>query len=359
VKRLAELDGLRGLAALAVLIAHLYGEPGHGLRALSLGWLGVSVFFALSGYLIGGILLDGLGTPGFFRYFYSRRAARILPIYGVVVALTLLAMLAVSGAPWSDVALHPATYLTFTSNIPMAFGQDGGHWLLPTWTVAVEEQFYLLLPLVIALVPRRQLLRVLLALCAASLLYRAALAPTHSEAASLLLPGRGDTLLYGVIAAHLQRVTDLSRRPAALRLVGLAALAGLVVVLASGSLVLTVILSPALVGLATAFLILLAALGEQDLRITRGPVLAWFGTISYGLYLVHQPINGLLHGLILNGRPDVGTLAQIAVTTLAAGISIGVAWASWKWFEKPILALSREPSRPSGQPGPAATAGKS
>jgi peptidoglycan/LPS O-acetylase OafA/YrhL len=341
VKRLAELDGLRGLAALAVLVAHLFGEPEHGWRGLSLGWLGVSVFFALSGYLIGGIILDDLGKPGFFRGFFTRRAARILPIYGVVVVLTLLALVLVSGAPWADVTLHPAAYLTFTTNILIASGQDGGAWLLPTWTVAVEEQFYLLLPLLVAFTPRKHLLWVLATLCAASIAYRGFLAPIHAEAAGMLLPGRADTLLYGVIAACLQRSVDMSRRVHLVRYAGLAALAGLVGVLASGNYALTVVLSPALVGLATASLILLAALGEQDLRAARWPLLAWFGTISYGLYLVHQPISGLLHGLILNGRPDVGSGAQIAVTLLAAAVSIAVAWASWRGFEKPILDLSR------------------
>lgn len=353
MKRIAELDGLRGLAALAVLIAHLFGEPAHGFKGLSLGWLGVSVFFALSGYLIGGIILDDAANPGFFRRFFVRRAARIFPVYGMVVGLTLLALLLVQDAPWADIALHPAAYLTFTTNILIAAGQDGGQWLLPTWTVAVEEQFYLLLPVLIVLTPRRYLLITLIGLCILALGYRSVFAPTNTEIAAMLLPGRCDTLLYGVIAALLQRTDGFARNLHLVRYACLVALAGLVGVLASGNYNLTVILTPALVGLATACLILLAAFGQQDLRAARLPALAWFGTISYGLYLVHQPINGLLHGLLLGGRPDVQTPIQIVTTVGAAGASIAVAWASWLWLEKPILDRSRGASlRPRNSAAP-------
>ena len=351
MSRIRDLDGLRGLAALAVLLAHLFGEPAHGFKGLSLGWLGVSVFFALSGYLIGGIILDDIGKPGFFRSFFTRRAARITPIYLAVVGLTLAALAAASGTVWADATLHPAAYLTFTTNIVIALGADGGHWLLPTWTLAVEEQFYLLLPLLIALAPRRWLPLILLLLCAGSVVFRAVLFPLQAEAAGMLLPGRWDTLLYGVLAAWLQRNTDLRPRLGVLRIIVLGAVAALVAVLATGSYGLTVIASPALVGVASAGLILLAALGQSDMRFARTPVLVWFGSISYGLYLVHQPINGLLHGLILGSRPDVGSAPQLAVTALAAGASILLAWISWTRFEKPIMDLARrfEARRPGAR----------
>lgn len=341
MRRVLELDGLRGLAALAVLVAHLFGEPEHGFRALSVGWLGVSVFFALSGYLIGGIILDDIDKPNFFRGFFARRAARILPIYIVVVTLSLIAAGLTSGSNWADRPLHPAAYFTFSSNILISFGQDGGHWLLPTWTVAVEEQFYLLLPLLILIIPRKRLAPVLAALCLSSIIYRVLVVPSNIEAANMLLPGRADTLLYGVTAAFLQRSASMARHLNAIRSVALVALAALVATLASGSYSLTVVLSPALVGIATSSLILLATAGTSDLRSMRAPALTWFGAISYGLYLVHQPINGLAHGLLLHGKPDVQTAAQIAVTVGVAAASVAVAWASWRWFEAPIRSWAR------------------
>jgi peptidoglycan/LPS O-acetylase OafA/YrhL len=131
----------------------------------------------------------------------------------------------------------------------------------------------------------------------------------------------------------------------------LATFASLAGVLVYGDYRTVVIFSPALVGLATAALLLLITLRASDERGATSPTLRWFGTISYGLYLIHQPINGLFHGLILNERPDVGTTAQIVVTILAAGASIALAWLSWRWFEKPILDFSKHtrmsPSAPA------------
>lgn len=339
--RVVEFDSLRGLAALAVLVAHLFGEPEHGFEGLTVGWLGVGVFFALSGYLIGGIILNDHEKPSFLRNFMVRRAARILPLYFAIVALTLGAAVVLSSRSWTDAALHPAAYVTFTQNFFMAFGHDSGSWLLPTWTVAVEQQFYLLLPLLMMTCPRRRLLPALVILCVASVLYRVIYYPLNTEAATMLLPGRADTLLYGVIAAYARRSFDLSRRHNLIWGISLMAAAALAALLAFGDYRLIVIVSPALVGLATAALLLMISLRQPDPRQTPSPILRWFGAISYGLYLIHQPINGLLHGLILDARPDVGTPPQILVTLLAAAISIILAWLSWRWFETPILEWSR------------------
>jgi len=81
--------------------------------------------------------------------------------------------------------------------------------------------------------------------------------------------------------------------------------------------------------------------GAPEGRHFRSATLRWFGTISFGIYLVHQPISGLFHGLFLGGRPDIGSPAQVLVTCLAALTSVGLAQASWQWLEAPILARSR------------------
>jgi hypothetical protein len=85
-KRIPELDGLRGLAALLVLIAHYFGYVAHGTKALAFDWLGVDLFFVLSGFLIGSIILANHTQPNFFLSFYLRRAARIVPVYGLSAA---------------------------------------------------------------------------------------------------------------------------------------------------------------------------------------------------------------------------------------------------------------------------------
>jgi peptidoglycan/LPS O-acetylase OafA/YrhL len=99
-------------------------------------------------------------------------------------------------------------------------------------------------------------------------------------------------------------------------------------------------------------------LGAPEGKRYRSPVLRYFGQISYALYLVHQPISGLLHGVLLDSTPDVGTLPQLGVTVLAFAVSVAVAAASWTWLERPILksvpsrhraALARHPLGPSGE----------
>src|SRR5271156_6658028 len=90
--RIVELDGLRGCACLLVVMGHYFGEVAHGARFLRLEWIGVDLFFCLSGFLIGGILLDNRASQSYWATFYIRRGFRIFPIYYLTVTLALLAL---------------------------------------------------------------------------------------------------------------------------------------------------------------------------------------------------------------------------------------------------------------------------
>src|SRR5580704_1908824 len=96
-ERVVELDGIRGCACLLVVIGHYFGEVEHGLRFLCLDWIGVDLFFCLSGFLIGGILFDNRASPSYFGTFYIRRSLRIFPIYYLSVSLVLLALPRLAG----------------------------------------------------------------------------------------------------------------------------------------------------------------------------------------------------------------------------------------------------------------------
>jgi len=152
MKRISQLDGVRGVAILLVLVYHYFtcqivAEPGTLLsylnRATSLTWSGVDLFFVLSGFLIAGILLDHRDTANYFRVFYLRRACRILPLHVLLLGLFvcfLATPMAVSprfewvfGQPFPLVS-----YATFTQNILMGIrGDFGPHWLGVTWSLAV------------------------------------------------------------------------------------------------------------------------------------------------------------------------------------------------------------------------------
>jgi len=341
-KRIPELDGIRGLAALAVVVAHYFGEVPHGLSALTVAWLGVDVFFVLSGFLIGSIILAQRDSPDFFRIFYLKRCARIVPVYAAVCVLTLFAAAMTAGHIWSDVPFSPGVYTIFGANFVMSAGNTAGDvWLRPTWTLDVEEQFYLVLPLLICATPQKLLPSLLAALWGSATVLRLILVPSHPMAALVLFPCRMDFLLAGVMLALLTRSVQLSRYVTALRLSPLIATVALLVLHAAFGANAFTIFGGTIASVGIAGFLGAVICGAPEAARYGSPVLRYFGSISYCLYLVHQPIAGLLHGLLLNSAPDVGSAAAFAVTVLAMAVSIAVAGASWIWLERPILAWAQ------------------
>ncbi len=344
--RVAELDGMRGLAALSVVVAHYFGEVGHGLSSLGAGWVGVNLFFVLSGFLIGSIILERRSSPNFLGVFYYRRAVRILPIYLLTVSFTLVFLASNRSMPWVDASLPVWSYMTFSQNVVMAAtGTYDSRWLLPTWTLAVEEQFYLLVPLLVLAMPSRFLLPAVIAGIAAGCGVRAALYGVGwAIGAQFLLVSRCDILLCGVLAALVHhrrlRVGDM-----ALKLIALFAALGTLLTMLHYRLTdrsVFVVLAPILVAGSSAALVLLAVRGWWVLRPFRSAGWGFLGSISYGLYLIHQPVAGAMHGLVLGQGPDLGSVSQLAVTVAAMIASIGIAWASWRFLEDPLVRKSRK-----------------
>lgn len=366
--RIIALDGLRGLACLAVIVAHYIGEP--EVRLLAQGWAGVILFFVLSGFLIGGILLDNRDSPTYFKTFYRRRSVRIFPVYYVVIVLILIA---VAVFPFAEPSPYsPVAYLTFTFNIFMGVvGNQGDLWLLPTWTLCVEEQFYLLLPLIIFVIPRSWPLgKVFLALIVSVILFRGVLivSGAHILAIRALLPSRVDALFIGVLCAYVYRTPNLwllftrnncywLRNIIWASLVLLPLL--LMIQIDTGADLWDFLGWTVAAAVAGGVLMLVVADAPEAKRF-RSRALCSLGRISYCLYLIHQPINGILHGLLLGGRPDFVTLPQIAVTLLAAVTSVALATLSWLYFERPILRYGRrwQYAKPAGGEGRGSMAGR-
>lgn len=148
--RVPELDGIRGIAILLVLFYHAFafsmqnsawsGIPHWVLIATGFGWAGVDLFFVLSGYLITGVLLRGVGKPNYFRNFYARRALRILPLYYLI--LILVAVIYSGSLGYVSVSFF------YLSNMAPIFGVAASYPVL--WSLAVEEHFYLIWPWLIA-----------------------------------------------------------------------------------------------------------------------------------------------------------------------------------------------------------------
>ncbi|MBR1219385.1 acyltransferase [Bradyrhizobium sp. U87765 SZCCT0131] len=345
-RRIPALDGLRGLATIMVILSHYFGEVEHGLRAIMVGWLAVDIFFVLSGFLIGKLILERRAHANFFAVFYVRRACRIVPAY----VLTLLAVTLLYRAlpyPWTEAsdAIPLWGYLTFVQNIFMvATDSIGAHWLAPTWTLAVEEHFYLLVPALIVFAPRRWIVRILTVATLGALVLRGTIAfGGHSPMAALvLLPGRADILACGVLAAIAitTRTIDWPRFVPAIRVAPL--------VLIVAALALRIVdtrvydtFGALLIGAGCAAFLLCIVLGTPEAARFRSKTLQFFGNNGYCLYLTHLPILGLMHGLLLGATPGLGTPAQWAVTIAALPVCVLVGWGMTRLVEEPLTRYGR------------------
>jgi peptidoglycan/LPS O-acetylase OafA/YrhL len=350
------LDGLRAVAIGSVFGFHM------SLPGFSLGWAGVQLFFVISGFLITGILLRSRARPRYFRNFYIRRTLRIFPIYYLVVALYFF--MALLHGERATVGLLPY-YLTYSQTYPQLVTRyTCAPMLEHTWTLAIEEQFYLLWPLALFLL-RGRWLAIALAGCAVlGLGTRLALQGLANPYLSLgWLPAQIDLLAAGAGLAVLA-----ATRPAAwirrlgyvltgvgLLVVGsLAAHAGLRVFWSPVTWV-PWSLSPYF---PTAMAVLFA--GAVALTATRARGTRWLanrpmmriGKISYGLYLFHPFVfvfvGSLFAGLRTPGM-STATSRLLGLATMAAevGATVLVAELSWRFFEGPINALKDRLTRTS------------
>ncbi|MBI3273338.1 MAG: acyltransferase [Planctomycetes bacterium] len=367
--RVPELDGVRGLALLLVVLWHYvtcqlyaarFADPGPWLSAATaatrLAWSGVDLFFVLSGFLLGGILLDHRDSSNYFAVFYLRRLCRIVPLYTAWVLLFLVLALQYQGgaARWLVGRPFPAwAYLTYTQNFLMTDrGDFGPHWLGMTWSLAIEEQFYLVLPLLIRLVSPRVLPWLLGALVASAPVFRVALYVTHPHeglGGFLLLPGRWDSLFTGVLVAWFLRragaAVALRARLRALRVLFVVLLAGATAFTAwnyeSGSAGMTGVGHTWLAAFYACGLVLVVVGPPGSLlrRLAASPPLRRLGTVSYGVYLFHQGVSGLLHGWLRGESPRLRNWECAGVTALAALVTMVLAELSYRFFEQPLTRL--------------------
>lgn len=358
--RVPQLDGLRGVAILLVLLWHGFLQdmgpwlqvlpPGLGrviLAAFNLTSTGVDLFFVLSGYLLGGILLDNTQSSRYFATFYLRRFFRILPVYYAFVVICVA--LSWLGFPYRDLlASYPLwSYLFFLQNFLMASANSFGNETVGvTWSLAIEEQFYLLLPFFIKRCRQSQVLWLSLLLVLVAPVTRIVMFFTCSNdlARFVLLPCRLDALMLGVLAAACMRRAGwrerVTRRPAILLLLALVVVGmGL---LAQGVGLRTV--SFTLVALVYACILLYVVTtssGFLHAILAWGP-LRYLGLISFTVYLFHQLCIHAVHQAIHGHAPDLSTLGDVGLTALSLGSVLLLATLSWYGFEKPILRFAHQ-----------------
>lgn len=327
----ADIDGLRAVAVLAVVWFH------SGLPGLPGGFVGVDVFFVISGYLIGGIVLRELAANGFrFARFYERRFRRIAPALVIVLLATLIAgYLLLLPAQLITLGRSALSALAMVPNLFFWRQGSGGYFgltkrvsppLLHTWSLGVEEQFYLLFPLFLLLAVRFRVTRPALSLAiAASFALCVAAGMTAPPAAFYLLPMRAWELGLGALLAG-GGIAIPPRLRAPSSIAGLALLAiGFAVLHGTSPYIAELLAIPTL---GTAMLIGSGAAAPANrLLALRGPV--WIGRISYSLYLWHWPVFVYLRQWRGGG--------QLSADWAAGGIalSFALAWLTYRLIEQP------------------------
>ena len=367
--RIPALDGVRGIAILLVLLRHsvfgvgtvLTGEPRWKivaglLAAGQLTWSGVDLFFVLSGFLIGGILLDARNSPRYFQTFYLRRAHRILPLYFAAVTVMLFtrlpfyALVARTGR-FQPLEIPWWAYATFTQNFLMAhLGTFGPISASVTWSLAIEEQFYLTIPWVIRRIEIRHLAAVLVGVIVGAPLFRvllrSVLGANSGIACYVLTPARADGLSLGVLCALLVRrkqVWDwlVLRRRLLWAFTG-ALFCGVGFMTyrrydAYAPEMTTWGYSWLAFFYAGFLLLALTDTGGWLEQMLRGRILRRLGTQAYCLYLIHISLMQNFRHPLSRWLPELPAAWWIAGGILGTGAALVIANWSWKYFERPLV----------------------
>lgn len=330
----ADLDGLRAVAVLSVMLFHL------GTPAMSGGFVGVDIFFVLSGFFITLQIVGDLGRNEFSLVnFYERRIRRIVPALIFVLAATTL---------FATFFLLPEELITYLRTLLAAafscsnilfFTQDAyfgpaaqTQLLLHTWSLGVEEQFYILYPVLLAAlfwVGRQRMVVVLWGIALASLVACILLTPAHERAAFFLLPTRAWQLLCGAVIA-LRFVPP----PTARWVKEGAAILGLAAIVASITVLSSALQYPgayALVPTIGAALVIWSGTAQDTIvaRILKLPPFPFVGLISYSLYLWHWPLIVSAHLLTPSVFPEPHPILIVAAT-------FALAIFSWRYVEQPF-----------------------
>ena len=360
--RIPELDGLRGMAILFVMVGHYFSVPGVGAVSLlngywfRLGWTGVDLFFVLSGFLIGGILLDARESSNYYKTFYARRFCRIIPLYYawillyVVLAPVIKIFFSERIGPVQQVDGSILAHLFFLQNFH-EFLKSGASfwWFSSTWSLAVEEQFYLVAPLVVRYLPRRSLATLLTLVTFTSPFVRFVVRNYSADGPWLayrLMPCRADALAVGMLAALIWNSPHarawMGKYTLLLYALCISLFYGVAYLWRWSSdpmLLLTQTAGYTVIALFFAVLLLLV-LTERNFvlaAVTRLGFLREIGGISYCIYIIHTAVYFFCHQLILGALPSVTDVPVAAVTLLAAVLTYAIAKLSWKYFEQPQI----------------------
>lgn len=356
---LPALDGLRGVAIAVVLVHNLlFIAPGGDLAGRMLdaladrGWIGVQLFFALSGFLITRILIASREATNYFSSFYARRTLRIFPLYYATMGVIFVLLPALDALP-EGFTRHPqrelAMWLYLTNWVQPHYPGQGA--ISHLWSLAVEEQFYLLWPLVVRWLSTAALLRCCLVLAAGSLLFRVVLQAmgVGFEPIYEYTPSRIDALVLGAAVACRVSQAGVPVSPRATAIAGWTAIAVFVGAALptrgyAAYLPLTQTLGYSALSVAAAIALWAIARRPADapaVPLLESRVLRLLGRYSYGLYLLHIPLHVLVGERLVGSTSAWAWPQALAYLAAMLALSGAAAWASYHGFERWFLEAKR------------------
>jgi peptidoglycan/LPS O-acetylase OafA/YrhL len=356
--RIEELDGLRGIAILLVIGFHYVNnqlvnsdvQVGKILSKLtSFGWVGVDLFFVLSGFLIGNILIHNRGSKNFFRTFFLRRLLRIVPNY----YLLIIVFIVICQLPYFQQnifltghnTLPVWSYFTMFHNLFMASTESMGNAAMSiTWSIGIEEQFYIIFPFIVFLAKPKWLPAILIG--------AVLLAPVFRNQYNSWIPPyvllfcRMDALAMGILVAYAFANNKFAG-------MGKAGFWVIISIMAVDAIICAClflkyedigVLRNTLFAVFFAGCLILALTQQKTLygAILRNKLLIWIGTLSYSLYLFHYLILGLFHHVSGQNAPGIYDMKGIWVSIAALLASLAVAWLVYRKLETPMVAFGKK-----------------
>lgn len=351
-KHIAFLDGFRGIAISLVLLYHCFLD----FTPARIGWIGVDIFFVLSGFLITGILLKTKDSPHYFKNFFIRRALRIFPLYYLFLIIIFIVLPIFGSSLLGDMSNYKDNqiwYWTYLQNWLLSFeGFPENYSLHHLWSLAVEEQFYLIWPVIIFFTPVKKLIPVICILIFLSFVFR-----MKAYQFGLIFPysyvntfSRMDTLLLGGLVYILNRDHKEWLKKYAFYILLLSSSIVIGFIAFKKSLYfwnLHYIYTFIGISIAT-FLSILCSEGTMTHKLRmffQNYFLRWLGKYSYGIYLFHYPLLFILTSLLLPGLNNTFhqvLLAKFLVGCICIIISCLLAYCSFHIIEKRFLNLKEK-----------------
>ncbi len=354
MNRIKTIDGLRGLAVLSVLTFHYINNSFVNSNPIylnkieiwiskltSIGWAGVDLFFVISGYLIGRILFSNLNKLNFFKTFYIRRFCRIIPIYFLLLISYFIISQIFQNQTHIILFEKPIPlvyYFTLIQNFYMSsYGHFGPNALTPTWSLAVEEQFYIVIPFLIYFIKEKKIPYVIFCLIGLSILFRYFSTNWYMEYTHTL--SRIDAPLLGVLLAY-----SKSYKGWVNEFLNSKTIMIIIIIILSLLYVYFKQLNHTLI--AVIFTICLQKIIQLEKSIfydiLTSKILLFFGKYSYFIYLFHTLINGLFFLIVKGTNPCLHSADCYFITAFSLCVTCILAKISFNLIESKFIAFSHK-----------------